>query len=300
MRTHSALLSLPNELRLYGLNVVVMDGWDTAQGRYLWTAQDGTKSYGHAPSCVLFHGTAGTRSRPVVRTRLGRWSVANAWVGLDDGNGTLYSTAMIGKLNRPTIVLTSSGPARWSAGRGYKPVLADMFNDVRPPLDAEGRDGLTALNRYAFSVENTHPNDGSPLGEGIFDHMVGLGVVLHRMFGWTERALGHRSWTRRKPVDPWFTPGGLVALQDDIQTELGDAMWIRDIKDATWAQWYKDGHITGEPKVMPSYYFADGPASDSERINAFNTAQRSMSKSTVPAITIETEKVSVVKNVRLT
>ena len=221
---HTALLELPDLLRRYGLNVVAMDGWDTAQGFYRWRLPDGTKSYDNPPSGVLFHGTAGTVSRPVVRTRLGRWSVANAWVGLDNGNGTLTSKPVTGSINRPTIYLTSAGPARYSAGYGYRPVLDMMFDDIRPPLDAQGRDGLTAANRYTFNVENTHPNDGSLIDEGVFDHLVGLGVVLHDMFGWTERTLGHRSWTRRKPVDPWFTPGGLVALQDTIRDELGGDM----------------------------------------------------------------------------
>ncbi|KKN26533.1 hypothetical protein LCGC14_0873600 [marine sediment metagenome] len=224
MKQHSALLGLPDELRTYGLNVVAMDGWDTAQGFYRWTLPDGSKSYDNPPSGVIFHGTAGTRSIPVVRNRLRVWSKAGAWVGLDDGNGTLYSSKVIGKLNRPTIYLTSAGPARYSAGYGYRPVLGDMYNDIRPPLDAQGRDGLKAANRHTFNVENTHPNNGTPIDAGVFDHLVGLGVVLHRMFGWQERTLGHRSWTRRKPVDPWFTPGGLIGLQNRIQTELGSEL----------------------------------------------------------------------------
>jgi len=221
MKQHSALLPLPDELRAYGLNVVVMDGWDTAQGRYRWTLQDGSRSYENPPSGVLFHGTAGTRSIPIVRTRLGRWSSANAWTGLDDGHGILHSTIQPGKLNRPTIYLTAAGPARYSAGYGHLPVRDLMFNDIRPLTDAQGRDSLTALNRYTFNVENTHPNDGSLIDPDVFDVLVGIGVVLHQMFDWTERTLGHRTWTRRKPVDPWFTPGGLVALQDQIQDDLG-------------------------------------------------------------------------------
>jgi hypothetical protein len=222
---HTALLGLPDELRAYGLNVVAMDGWDTAQGFYRWTFPDGSKSYDNPPSGVLFHGTAGSVSRPVVRTRLGVWSKANAWVGLDNGNGALTTHPIVGSINRPTIYLTAAGPARYSAGRGYQPVLDMMRNDIRPPLDAEGSTfPWRYANKHVFNVENTHPNDGSLIDDDVFDHLVGLGVVLHQMFGWTERTLGHRTWTRRKPVDPWFTPGGLVQLQDDIQTELGGNM----------------------------------------------------------------------------
>ncbi|KKL56686.1 hypothetical protein LCGC14_2242980, partial [marine sediment metagenome] len=117
---------------------------------------------------------------------------------------------------------------------------------VRPPLDASGRDGLRAANRFTFNVENTHPNDGSLIDEGVFDHLAGLGTVLHQRFGWVERTLGHRTWTRRKPVDPWFRPGGLVALQDEIQQILGGDMWASDITDRTWMAMFH----SGVPKVV--------------------------------------------------
>lgn len=57
-----------------------------------------------------------------------------------------------------------------------------------------------------------------------------------------------------------------------------DEVWIRDITDETWAQLYEDGHIEGNPDVMPDYYFADGPATDAERLNAYNKSIQSMSK----------------------
>jgi len=257
MQQHTALLSLPDELRAYGLNVIAMDGWDTAQGRYRWTLEDGSKSYDNPPSGVLFHGTATNVSRPVVRNRYGVWSKANAWVGLDNGTGVLTSTRVVGSINRPTIYLTSAGPARWSAGRAYWPAMEQMFNDVRPPLDASGRDGWKAANRYAFSIENTHPNDGSPIDEDVFDLLVGVGVVLHEMSQgwddpWIERTLGHRTLTGRKPYDPWFTPGGLVALQDRIQYELGGQLM------PLW-QWHRliDSLFAGRPDEFhgnPDYF----------------------------------------------
>ncbi len=237
---HTALLPLPDLLRGYGLNVVAMEGWDTAQGSYLWRRPDGTSTYATPPSGIIFHGTAGTVSRPVVRTRLGRWSVAGAWVGLDNGNGTLTSQPVVGSINRPTIYLTSAGPARYSAGRGDQDVLDMMYQDIRPPGDATKNSfPWRYANRYTFNVENTHPNDGSPIDADVFDTLVGLGVVLHNLSQewddpWTERTLGHRTFTPRKPVDPWFTPGGIVGLQDQIQIELGGDMWANDITDQTW------------------------------------------------------------------
>ena len=248
---HTALLGLPDELRRYGLNVVALDGWDTAQNAYLWTDRDGNRSYNTPPSGYMIHGSAGTRSVPVVRNRFGRWSSGNAWAGLDNGNGVLTTKPVPGSINRPTIYLTAAGPARWSAGYGYWPVMQQILNDIRPPLDAEGRDGIRAANRHLFSIENTHPNDGTLIDPDVYDHLVGLGVVLHNMFGWTERTVGHRSWTRRKPVDPWFIPGGLTAIQDDIQTVL---------KGQTMPTTFKIGtqNAAWEPQIWRLYELLGG------------------------------------------
>ena len=60
-------------------------------------------------------------------------------------------------------------------------------------------------------------------------------------------------------------------------TPTGEEMRISDIADETWAQWYRDGHIQGNPSVMPGYYYAGGNASDTERVNAYNVAMRSIS-----------------------
>lgn len=91
--------------------------------------------------------------------------------------------------------------------------------------------------------------------------------------------LGHCHMGRG--VDTHWDPGELdVArvLEFMVTNEEDDDVWIRDITDETWAQLYADGHITGEAAVMPDYYFADGPASDAERVHAFNKAMQSMSK----------------------
>ena len=222
---HTAMLEIPELCRRAGLNVVELDGWDTAQGDYKWTRENGNKSYSNAPSGFILHGSAGTVARPVVKDSRGKWSVAGAWTGLDDGTGRLTTMPQTGKLNRPTIYFCSSGPARYSAGYGYPPALEDMFDDIRPPLDARGSDSKTlAANRYTFNVENVHPNDGSAIDPGVWDHLLGLIVIMHDHFGWEERLLGHRSWTKRKPVDPWFVPGGLEGLQDAVQVALDNGL----------------------------------------------------------------------------
>ncbi len=219
MRQHTAMLDIPSLCRAEGLNVVTLEGWDTAQDDYKWTnpLDDDDRGYGYPPSGLILHGTAGTQATPVVQDARGRWSVAGAWVGLADSQGHLHSTEQPNQPNTPTIVFCASGPARYSAGYGYSPVLTDfVFKDIRPPLDAHGSDGPDAANRYTFNVEAVHPNNGSAQHSGVTEHEIGLAVVMHRHFGWIERTFAHRSWTRRKPVDPWFTPGGLAGIQDAV------------------------------------------------------------------------------------
>jgi len=123
----------------------------------------------------------------------------------------------------PTIYLATAGPARVSSGYGYRPALWDYtFNDRRAPARAQGGDGSTAGNRYTFNVETVHRGDGSAIDRGVWDAVVGLGVALHELFGWTERTLGHRSWSTRK-IDPKWAVGlandgaeCIVDVQDEI------------------------------------------------------------------------------------
>lgn len=67
----------------------------------------------------------------------------------------------------------------------------------------------------------------------------------------------------------WTTVEGYVPEEDDGMTitEL--------VTDETWQALWDYGHIDGNPAVMPDYYFADGPASDAEKINGYNVAIQS-------------------------
>lgn len=86
-------------------------------------------------------------------------------------------------------------------------------------------------------------------------------------------------------------PGKVMALVERIRAEDHEEVTLVDqIRDETWAAWYADGHITGDPAVMPQYYFKDGGADERERVNAFNVALRSMSgKSDVEGRLSQTE-----------
>lgn len=217
---HTALEDLPVVLEGLGLRVVDMAGWLEAQGKYLWSdLVTGAQGYDLPPSTYMVHHTAGSAARPVVRDTSGRWSVANAWVGLDDGTGRLTQSGA----GVPTIYLTSSGPARVSAGYGYKPATESAAQGIRPPWRAEGPDSKFAANRYAYSLEIVHRGDGSAIDPGVWEHVVGLGIALHDLLGWSgEHTYGHVSHTRRK-IDPNVSvglphdgPRSIIDIQDAI------------------------------------------------------------------------------------
>lgn len=276
---HTALLALPELFAELGGNGIVLEGWDTAQGSYFWTDPDtGAQSYDGEPSCYQVHHTAGTKSVPVVRDSGGNWSKANAWGGLYR-DGKLYQTGG----GVPTIVFTSAGPARTSSGYGYWPMFTDyVLKDKRAPWKAEGSDTGQALNRYAFNLEVTHPGDYSELDDGVWEQVCILGQALHILFGWTERTVGHQSWTLRK-IDPRWdgTDDCIIQVQDEIQrlltepeTEEEDMTWADIVADSTWATAYELDYIQGDPALMPDYYFADGPANEDEKKNAYNVIMR--------------------------
>ena len=221
---HTALLPLAGFLNRLGLNVVELDGWDEAQGSYFWTDPDsGVQRFDMEPSGYMVHHSAGSHATPTVRDARGRWSVANAWIGLqrNPGDGTLHHEGP----GEPLIVLVSAGPARTSSGFGFRPAAWDhTFQDRRAPAHAEGPDGDTALNRYVVNVETVHPGRGAAIDERVWAHVVGFGIGLHEMFGWNERTLGHTSWTGRKPDPEWslgLPNDGRDAIVD-VQNAIAD------------------------------------------------------------------------------
>ncbi len=220
MTQHTALKDLPSILANMGFNVEVADGYLEGQGNYLWTDPDtGQGSYDGPPSGYMVHHTAGSAATPPPHDT----SKAGAWTGLKRGDRLYQEGGGI-----PTIYLATAGPARISSGYGYRPALWDFtFNDVRAPTRAQGGDGSTAGNRYTFNVETVHRGDGSALDRGVWDCNVGIGVALHELFGWTERTLGHLSWSQRK-IDPKWSVGlphdgadSIVDVQDEIARILG-------------------------------------------------------------------------------
>lgn len=220
MTQHTQLLDLPARLTAMGLNVQVAPDWDLGQCRggdhYLWTdPENGAKAHDGRPSCYMVHHTAGTAyTLPPHDT-----AKAQAWIGLLR-DGRLYQHGQ----GVPTIWLASAGPCRISSGFGWRPAAWDFaFRDRLAPAHAIDSDGSTALNRYAFNVEVIAAGDGTAIDLDVWDHTVGLGQELHTMFGWTDRTMGHTSWTKRK-IDPRWSVGLPHDGEDciiDIQNAIG-------------------------------------------------------------------------------
>ena len=276
MSEFTALQDLPDVLEGMGLNVLVADDWLYGQGDYLWTdPHTGIQSYDGHPWAYMVHHSGSTAATPPPHDT----SKANAWGGLLR-DGRLYQEGS----GVPTIYLASAGPARTSSGYGYRPAAWDYtFREHRAPPHAQGPDGGTALNRYAFNIETVHAGDGSPIDSGVLGCVNGLGVALEEMFGLSEMTLGHTSWTKRK-IDPYWNGDSdcIIKVQDAVKSgNMEDDMeWSDIVSDGTWTQAWEDGFIDGDPNVMPQYYWADGPATESEKKNGYNTIMQAQMERT--------------------
>ena len=252
MTQHTAMLWLPDALEAAGVNVIELDGWDSAQGDYLWTDLDtGRGSYGGEPMCYMIHHTAGTAATPVVKDGSGKWSVANCWAGLWR-DGRLYHEGG----GVPTVVFSAAGPARISSGYGYGPMLEDVANEIRVPHKQTRSDTDRAANRYAWNVETVARGDGSGIDPGVQHALVVMGALLCDRFGWSPwRTIGHLTWTRRK-IDPYWDgrPDVIVPIQDAVAEYMDDGggptdpptdppggdMDYRTIKNVPDAQWARN------------------------------------------------------------
>ena len=220
MTQHTAMLWLPDALRGAGINVIELDGWDEAQGNYKWTDIDsGAQSYGGEPTCYMIHHTGSSSANPSVKDSSGTWSKANCWAGVWR-DGRLYQTGS----GVPTIVFTSSGPARVSSGYGHGPTLHEVAADVRVPYKQTASDTNLAANRYAWNVETAALGDGSAVDPGVEYALVVMGALMADRFGWSPwRAIGHLTWTGRK-IDPYWDGQRdvIVRIQDSIAEMMGD------------------------------------------------------------------------------
>lgn len=56
--------------------------------------------------------------------------------------------------------------------------------------------------------------------------------------------------------------------------EEPEMQWSDIVADSTWATAYELDYIQGDPALMPDYYFANGPATEAEKKNAYNVIMR--------------------------
>ena len=261
----TALVDLPDMLESMGFDVDVHPDWLEGQcsgsDHYLWTSPTGQQSHDLGPSAYMVHHTAGQSATPPDH----QTSKANAWIGLKRGD-RLYQYGT----GKPTIYLASAGPCRTSSGYGYKPAAWDYtFKEKRAPWRAEGADGSTALNRYAFNVETVCEGNGTTLDRGVWECVVGLGRAIQMIMGKQEMTLGHNSWTKRK-VDPDWTVGlpndgdrCIIDIQDAIAA--GDTCYPDVPNDHLFysdIEWARENGITKVP--CGSNYRPDDPVTRGE------------------------------------
>ena len=79
--------------------------------------------------------------------------------------------------------------------------------------------------------------------------------------------------------DNHWDPGKLDTVRVQSFMEAG-MKWSDIVADATWAKAYEDGFIQGSAAVMPQYYYADGPATEDEKKNAYNVIMQNQMEAT--------------------
>lgn len=233
-------MSLLTDLRMAGLNMVGIAGWETH-----------SRPYSFDPIGIINHHTAGTNSIGIiVKGRKGLPGPLSQFLVDKDG----------------TINLVSQGYCN-HAGRGVGEVLERMRNN-QPPLGNAPSGGTNFANRYTWGIEIENLGNGSdPYPAEQMAAVVALNVALCRFNEWgPNQVIGHKEWTARK-VDPSFD---MFALRGAVASALqGEDMFLNDITAATWRAWGK--------KYRPAegdwgeYY---PTASYAEKVNAFNIVEQ--------------------------
>ena len=149
-------------------------------------------------------------------------------------------------------------------------------------IDVMGGSGLTTSQNYALIERivgdlTEHRTDWSirSILWQVRDHYTHAHIDFWPKIVWPSK------WCGGPQVPSWRLPNGTIIKTRDPEPMNGryegTDMWIRDITDSTWKAWYDAGHITGNPAVMPDYYYASTTSTpDSGRIHAFNIAMQSI------------------------
>ena len=200
----------------------------------------------------------------------------------------------------PTVVFASAGPANYGNGSGVKKVLTDYVADddrfYGPQRQSDDSPAWYG-NRYYGCTEIVHKGDGTALDQGVFRMAYKTMSVMSEYFQWSPwRHIAHQDHTGRK-IDPRFLQGApytIGFMQDVAQgyqsgivvppamPPIGedDMQWKDFVADQTWAVAYELDFIQGAAHLMPQYYYANGPASEDEKKNAYNTIMQNQMKRT--------------------
>ena len=272
----TSMTDLPAALEAAGVNVRVLDGWDTpAQSGYYWREDNDN------PAGAMWHHTATTSYTP-------NRDKANGYAGLSmNGSDRLYQEDYGDGDFQPVYTIANAYPAPISSGAGDYSVL----ERVRAGLEVVGRQGPDTPNWYGnthyWNTEVVLNGIGSPIDQKVWDMMLTVSDVLNDLMGWTPyHHISHGHHTRRK-IDLWggqfsnTNKDGFDKTIIALREQMGDNMtWADIVTDETWTKAYEDGFIKGDPKVMPEYYFADGPASEAEKKNGYNVIMQAQMEAT--------------------
>ena len=110
-------------------------------------------------------------------------------------------------------------------------------------------------NRSYWNTEVVLDGVGTWIDAEVWDHIIGLGAVLHELYGWSEhRAIGHAQHTQRK-IDlrdgqDTSARGTMIRLRADLGNQEGEDMartleqWVVVLRSADIQRAADAGSIT--------------------------------------------------------
>ena len=182
------------------------------------------------------------------------------WATFDEGYvGTLkgHSTAFHGNCQafQVEILCYSDQPAAASVGGLWVGDLtADHYADLAQ---------FVAWSRFTHGIDATVTP--TPAGGWLYGTS-----SPHRLTDQQWTAFGGLTAHGAVPGNThWDT--GVLDLQriNDLAGSVADMDWADIVSDDTWTVAYEQGYIEGSADLLPDYYFADGPATEAEKMNAY-------------------------------
>ena len=196
----SDLLTLYQECRRRGLNVIGLDGWTDWQQGYWFRRErewSGIGSRSNPPTFFMNHHTATEAYTSNVKNSRDQ-SKANIWLGLDLGNtgsGRMYENG--------DGVARADFAARWAANYGNGACDRTVYEryvwrDLVAPNQPSGSDDGYA-NKLGIGMEIIHRGTGQPCHPSVWELAAQINSAAMDVYGWDiARILDHRSSTRRK------------------------------------------------------------------------------------------------------